>query len=620
MMNERTRSGIPDARPTQSPEQTGPKPLEAIPPAASGTTNPQVRQKGFLPWWVRLVVWPVGVLAVGLLLVVAVGVVQKLGGLRTEGGKASQQSQPSSAGEEGEGKTMYICPMMHIPPQPKPGRCPICGMELVPMKSEAAQPDARGIMIEPVARRLAGIRTVRVQAKPLVRKIRAIGLLSYNEEMVKTIAAYVDGRLERMYANYTGMVVAKGEPLVRLYSPQLYAAQVELLLARQRKGTPLSGSGGEMGGDLYSAAKVRLTEWGMTPAQIEQIEQAGVATARMDIVAPMSGTIIEKLAVEGQYVKTGEPIYRLADLSTVWLILQLFPEEASLIRYGHQVEAQVQSLPGQQWKGRVAFVQPTVDPQTRTVAVRVVIDNSQGRLRVGDYATATITVELDASGQPLAEVYDPELAGKWISPRHPQVIQSSPGQCSVCGVDLVPAHQFGFSSQPVPRQPGLVVPRDAVLMAGPDSVVYVETQPGRFEMRRVVLGPSMGEEIAILQGLQEGELVAASGNFLIDSQTQLAGRPSLLDPRKAQQTAPPPSPSHPLDEALRELSPEDRLLAEQQKICPVSGQPLGSMGKPIQLMVNNSSIFLCCEGCRDSFLADPDKYLSRLSKEHRHDR
>lgn len=667
MVNQKTHNETSDVSSKENARQTGagpavqptPKPQEPSRPAPPPTSTPPASQKASWRWWALLLVRPAVFFAAGLLLLVALGVLQKLGWFTAPGpGAAGSPEQQSS--EQDQAKTMYVCPMNHIPPQPKPGRCPVCGMELVPVRSETDQTDGRWIQIEPAARRVAGIRTVPVQAKPLVRKIRTIGLLSTNEEMEKTIAAYVDGRIERLYANYTGMVVQKGDPLVRLYSPQLYVAQVELLLAKQQKGTAPSGLADPRDSGVYMASRVRLAEWGMTPEQIDAIERLGRPTSRMDIVAPISGTIIEKLAVEGQYVHTGQPIYRLADLSTVWLRLQLFPEEASLVRYGQQVEAQVQSLPGKRWKGRVAFIQPTVDPQTRTVDVRVVIENRQGQLRIGDYATATISVELDPQGQPLAEVYDAELAGQWISPRHPQVIRSSPGKCPVCGVDLVPASKFGFSDKPVPRQPGLVVPRSAVLTVGQDSVVYVETKPGRFELRPVVLGPTMGEEIAILEGLQEGELVAYAGNFLIDSQTQLAGKPSLIDPRKAQpsskaaasahrekvppkppkaqhthqasssaqptQPHPPsssdkqPAPANELAEALAELPPEDRLLAEQQKICPVSGQPLGSMGKPVKLIVRNRTVFLCCEGCRDILLADPDKYLARLKKEHDHDR
>ncbi|MCH8840291.1 MAG: efflux RND transporter periplasmic adaptor subunit [Planctomycetes bacterium] len=337
---------------------------------------------------------------------------------------------------------------------------------------------------------------------------------------------------------------------------------------------------------LKMCAKQRLIELGMTRQQIEQLEASGEANSRVHLCAPISGTVIKKYATEGQYVKEGQAIYELADLSTVWLMLELFPEDAAAIRYGQKVEAEVQSLPGRKFTGRVAFIDPTVDPTKRTVGVRVVIPNDDGLLRVGDYAKATIHAPL-ADGE------------------------------------------------------SLVVPRNAVLLAGSDSVLYVETEPGRFEIRNVVLGARSGDQIVVLKGLQEGEQVAVSGNFLIDSQMQLAGNPSLIDPTKAeplleiefeegdlppigtpQMVAAPQLNSPTLVEQVdeqttvtNELSPEDHRLAERQKVCPVTDLSLGSMGGPIKVMVEGRPVFICCEGCRARLLAEPAKYLAKLEKE-----
>ena len=249
----------------------------------------------------------------------------------------------------------------------------------------------------------------------------------------------------------------------------------------------------------------------------------------MHLCAPISGTVIEKLAVEGQYVKEGQAIYRLADLSTVWLMLELFPEDAATIRYGQKVEAEVQSLPGQEvHRARGLRRSDCRIPKTRTVGVRVVIPNQDGLLRVGDYAKATIEVPLTGSVDQQAEVYDPELADKWISPRHPHVVESSPGKCRICGVDLVPAAQFGFTAEPIAGGNALVVPRDAVLMAGNNSVVYVETEPGRFEIRRVVLGPACGDQIVILE--RRGRRGASRhSRQLPDRFADAAGRQSVAD-------------------------------------------------------------------------------------------
>jgi len=579
--------------------------------------QPAQEPRGRLRCWIRLVMKPLLPLGIGVLLIVALGAAQKIGWISAGGGGSGSGGgdHASSGGED----VRYICPMMCTPPQSEPGRCPVCAMELVPATSGGGDADDQSIQVDPVARRVANIRTAAVKAVPLKRKIRAIGRLSYDEGRQKTIAAYVDGRLERLYADYTGVVVEKGDHLALIYSPKLYSGQVELLVSkRAREQRRSSGYGGAspVQTDLYASARERLIEFGMTAAQIEELEAAGKANSRLHVCAPISGTVIEKLAVEGQYVKIGQPIYKLADLSTVWLMLELFPEDAAAIRYGQQVEAEVQSLPGRKFTGRVAFIDPTVTPETRTVGVRVVMPNEDGVLRVGDYAKATIDVPLDGSGNPPQRVYDPELADKWISPRHPHVVESSPGGCRVCGVPLVPASRFGFAAEPCDGFGAMIVPRNAVLMAGESSVVYVETEPGRFEIRRVVLGPSNGEEIAILEGVKEGERVACSGNFLIDSQMQLAGNPSLIDPTKIQpKSGLDDAPSPEVIAALSELSDEDRALAESQRICPVTKMALGSMGVPKKVDVGGRPVFICCEGCRGSLLEEPDNYLANLAAE-----
>jgi Cu(I)/Ag(I) efflux system membrane fusion protein len=267
----------------------------------------------------------------------------------------------------------------------------------------------------------------------------------------------------------------------------------------------------------------------MTDEQIEELEKEGKAQSRLTIYAPQGGTVVEKLAVEGNYVKAGDPIYRIAELSTVWLMLKLFPEDASRIRFGQRVTAVIQSLSGEELTGRVAFIDPVVNPDTRTVGVRVELTNEQGRLRPGDYAEARIDIPIGSQG----DVFDADLAGKWISPMHPQIIRSEPGKCPICGMDLVPTSQYGFVDEPVAQPNSLHVPRSAVLLAGGNSVVYVETEPGRFELRPVKVGPILRDKIIILDGLKPGEAVATAGNFLIDSQMQLAGKPSLIDPTRA---------------------------------------------------------------------------------------
>jgi Cu(I)/Ag(I) efflux system membrane fusion protein len=467
---------------------------------------------------------PAGIfLATGIALIFLLGIAQRTGWIReAKDGADSAAAMPGS---------IFTCPMHPQIRQPSPGRCPICGMALVPATAaDAASADALAVHIEPAQRRLANIQTESVESGPLAATIQTVGSVAIDESRQATISAYIDGRLERLFADYTGVAIQKGDHLAVLYSPQLYTAQVEYIEARRTldssSGLPAVRQAQET---LVANTRQRLSELGMTEGQIAELEKEGKPQSRLTIYAPQGGTVVEKLAIEGNYVKAGDPIYRIAELSTVWLMLKLFPQDASRIRFGQRVAAIVQSLPGDELTGRVAFIDRTVDPATRTVGVRVELNNEDGRLRPGDYAEARINVPI---GQ-LGNVFDADLAGKWISPMHPQIVRSDPGQCPICGMDLVPTSQFGFADTPVTQPNSLYVSRSAVLLAGENSVVYVETKPGRFEIRPVKVGPILRDKIIILEGLKAGEIVATAGNFLIDSQMQLAGKPSLIDPTRA---------------------------------------------------------------------------------------
>jgi len=438
----------------------------------------------------------------------------------------SRKSTMSKAPDEDE---RYICPMMCAAPQSEPGKCPVCAMELV--KSDGGSGGGeRSVSIDSAARRILGIRTDVAKSGDVHRTIRTVGEINYDEQRVATIAAYVDGRLEELFAQYVGVKVAQGDDLAVLYSPSLYSAQAEYLASMQTPALDALAGDSER---LSVVARDNLSELGMTSEQIESLEVTGKAQKRLRIVSPIGGTVITKYKVEGDYVKTGEPIYRVVDLSTVWLMLDLYPSDAATVRFGQQVEAEIQSLPGEIYTGRVAFIDPVVSEKTRTVAVRVEMTNFDGRLKPGDYATATIRVP----AIPREQIYDPALAGKWISPMHPQIIQGQSGPCPICGMDLIPTRDLGYVDEPLPDQAVISVPRSAVLMAGDNSVIYVETEPGIFELRQVSLGAMTDTSAIVLDGIAAGEVVATDGNFLIDSQMQLGGKPSLMDPGKTRSDA-----------------------------------------------------------------------------------
>lgn len=476
-------------------------------------------------WWLSQFVNVALFFIVGVLLIILLGVAQRTGWI--QGGSLSAE-----ASGDGSDQRIHICPMHPQVRQKGPGKCYICGMTLVPVVSTGADLDQLAVTIAPAQRRLANIETAEVTKRPVTTSLRTIGSIEIDESRQATIASYIDGRVEQLFADYTGVVVEKANHLAVVYSPQLYSAQVEYVEAKNtlaKTGGSTLASVKEAQTKLVANSRQRLVEFGMTKEQLSELDSSGEAKSRLTIYAPIGGTVIEKLAEEGKYISAGEPIYRIANLSTIWLMLELYPEDASRIRFGQLVKAELASLPGKTLNGRVAFIDPRVDKSNRTVGVRVEFRNENGELRPGDYAKATIEIPIGPQGQ----VYDAELAGKWISPMHPQVIRDEPGDCPICGMKLVPTTRYGYSNMPVERVESLTIPRSALLMAGEHSVVYVETEPGRFEIRNVSLGPILANEAVILEGLKEGEKVATSGNFLIDSQMQLAGKPSLIDPTRA---------------------------------------------------------------------------------------
>lgn len=555
-------------------------------------------------WWIKLFVQPTLLFIFGAMLIIGLGIGQQAGFLQTASVESSNQGSSAAI--------TYICPMMCAEPQTEQGRCPVCAMELVPATSSGTNEGSNALEIGTAARRIANIQTTKVRSEHCTRQIKAVGKIAYDETRMKTIAAYVDGRIEELHVAYTGATVDEGDELALVYSPELYSSQVEFLTAFEglnSSGTDERDPLEEVSKRLYESSRQRLSEFGMTSQQLEELELVGEARSRMQILAPMGGTVVDKQVVDGQFVTEGETLFQLVDLSTIWLQLELLPEDVVSISYGQRVEAEVQSLPGQTFVGRVAFVEPEVDPLTRTVGVRVIMPNRRGELRIGEFARASISVPISRPDHESSAFYDEELAGRWICPVHPQVISNGKGNCEHCEAGLVATTAFGFAENDSRSASTLLVPRDAVLMIGKRSVVYVETEPGRFELREVVLGPTVGDDIAIFEGVMAGEQVASRGNFLIDSQMQLAGNPSLIDPTKAL----------PLEEvdpevlaAMAELSDEDRQLAEAQGDCPVADKPLGSMGVPIKVDVNGVPIFICCAGCRRLLLSEPLAYIEKV--------
>ena len=406
-------------------------------------------------------------------------------------------------------------------------------MELVLAAAGGESTDSRSVTISPADRRLLGIKTVAARRSAVLRTLRGVGVLSVNEAKVARIPAYTGGRIEQLGVNFTGQSVQVGDRLVTMYSPDLYAAQTELLALKQtRRGTNRNGLT-DVRAELVTAARQRLVELGMTRGQISAMEDRGTADTRVMVTSPQAGTVTRLLARVGQYVQTGDLLCEMADLSSVWLMTDLFPEEAALVRYGQRARATVTSLPGQEFQGRVAFIAPTVNPETRTVGVRIEISNAERALRPGDEAT----VHLSVPALRRTKMYDRQLAGKWICPEHPEVVRASAGICPQSERELIQTVDLGYARAEDEVERPIVLPREAILMTGDVAAAFVEAEPGRFEIRQVTLGAKLTQEVVVVAGIEEGEQVATGGNFLIDSQMQLAGNPSLIDLSRVVATA-----------------------------------------------------------------------------------
>lgn len=382
---------------------------------------------------------------------------------------------------------VWTCSMHPQIQLPNPGKCPICGMDLIPAdthKTGAAQGTNEGLRrlaLSETARRLAQVHVSAVERKSVRVTRRLLGKLDYDERRLAYITSWVSGRLDRLYVDFTGTVVEKGRPMVQLYSPELMAAQSELIHAVEAA-ERLKKSGLDTlrstAIQTIESAKNKLRLWGLTDAQINEILRRGTPSDHITILAPMGGTVVHKDGFEGMYVKTGTRIYTIADLSSLWLKLDAYESDVPWIRVGDPVRFETASYPGEEFHGSVSFVDPILDEKTRTIKVRVDVSNRDGRLRPGMFVRA----ELRAT------------------------IPDDP--------------------------PPLVIPSTAPLMTGQRAVVYVAVpdEPGTYEGREVVLGPRADGYYVVRHGLREGELVVTSGNFKIDSALQISAKPSMMTP------------------------------------------------------------------------------------------
>jgi Cu(I)/Ag(I) efflux system membrane fusion protein len=367
--------------------------------------------------------------------------------------------------------TIWTCAMHPQIRLDEPGKCPICGMDLIPLvQNISASADPMAVHLTPEASQLANVHTTVVSRQNPVKEIRLYGKVQADERLLQSQVAHVPGRIDRLAVNFTGESVVKGQVLAQVYSPELVTAQQELLEAARTKETQPA---------IYDAAKEKLRQWKLTDSQIIDIEVSGTVQSTVDITSNSSGIVTSRRVNTGDHVSQGTVLFDIADLSRVWVMFDAYESDLQFLRKGEKISFTLQSLPGENFSANIVFVDPVIDPVTRVAKVRVEIGNQSGRFKPEMFATGIV------------------------------------------------------SSTLVKYRDNLVIPKSAVLWTGKRSIVYVkqpDTDEPVFKIREIGLGPMLGESYVVTDGLTEGEEIVTSGAFSVDAAAQLEGKPSMMNP------------------------------------------------------------------------------------------
>lgn len=352
----------------------------------------------------------------------------------------------------------------------EPGKSPM-GMDLIPVYQEedgGNLPEST-IKIDPVTEQNMGVRTAKVKRMTLTKSIRALGTVAYDETRIYAVNLKFDGWIEKIYVNFVGESVTRGQPLFDIYSPELYTAQQEYLLAEAQAASLAASSYPsvrENATRLLQAARQRLEYWDLEERQIRQLKKKGTVKKNITIYSPTNGVVIQKDALAGHFVKAGMHQYEIADLSRVWVDVEIYEYELPFIRKGMPAAMELSYLPGKRFKGTVLFIYPFLNPQTRTVKLRLAFDNQEGQLKPDMYANVFIESLIDPAA--------------------------------------------------------LVIPQEAVIDSGLRKVVFVAMGQGRYAPREVTLGVEGEHNIfQVLDGLNEGDTIVTSAQFMFDSESRL---------------------------------------------------------------------------------------------------
>lgn len=398
-----------------------------------------------------------GILVVGLL----IG--------RLISGNASHNETTLNNNKTAESNQMWTCAMHPQIMQPESGDCPICGMDLTPAENGVGGLTTDQFRLSKNAMALANIQTSIVDLNKMNdNTLKLSGEIFENEESNEVQVSYFSGRIEKLNINYTGEKVRKGQLLATIYSPELFAAQQELITAASLK---------ESQPKLYNAVRNKLKLWKLTDTQINQIEASGKVKENFSVYATVSGTVSKKLVEQGAYIKQGQALLKITNLSTVWANFDVYEHQIDLFKKGQKVTIKTNAYPDKTFKAKVVFIDPILNTKTRTIQVRTVLDNKAGMLKPGMFIEGTIKLSKANT------------------------------------------------------QAALIIPSSAILWTGKRSVVYLKKKPNEpvFELQEVTLGKRIGKNYIITDGLQEGDEIVTNGTFSIDAAAQLLGKKSMMN-------------------------------------------------------------------------------------------
>ena len=384
-------------------------------------------------------------------------------------GTSSDQEAVSKEEETTQTNQMWTCAMHPQIMQPDPGKCPICGMELIPATTDSGGLTANQFKLTDHAMALANIQTEIVGIGNVTENtVTLSGRIDENEEANTVQISFFSGRIQGLNVNFTGEKIRKGQLLATIYSPELYAAQQELLTASTlRDSQP----------ELYAAVRNKLKLWKLTDSQIDEIESSGKVKEYLPVFATVAGTVTEKLVEKGDFIKQGQPLLKIADLNTVWANFDVYENQLDYFRKGQTVLVRSNAHPNREFKGKVDFIDPVLQTNTRTVTLRVVLNNKNDIFKPGMFVSAEIKID-----------------------------------------------KAGTSDR-------ISIPSSAVLWTGKRSVVYLKPikDVPVFEMREVVLGNQVDDQYEVVEGLSSGDEIVTNGTFSVDAAAQLQGKKSMMN-------------------------------------------------------------------------------------------